>query len=230
MRLAAAILAALAVLVAALAFGAAVGETAIPLPTVAKVVANRLFGAAFPLDAIDAGIVWEYRLARAAVAACCGMALALSGVVLQALLRNALADPYVLGISAGASTGAVAVAILGLGAGILSLSAGAFLAIAPGDTVKFVAAQSGHNAASIEGMAPAGFTGFKGNINQEIEVTLSEPGVYGVKCSPHYAMGMVMLIAVGEADPSAVTIPDAVPKRAKDRLGDILARAPAGTR
>lgn len=90
-----------------------------------------------------------------------------------------------------------------------------FLAIAPGDTVKFVAAQSGHNAASIEGMAPAGFTGFKGNINQEIEVTLSEPGVYGVKCSPHYAMGMVMLIAVGEADPTAVTIPDAVPKRAK---------------
>ena len=127
MRLAAAILAALAVLVAALAFGAAVGETAIPLPTVAKVVANRLFGAAFPLDPIDAGIVWEYRLARAVVAACCGMALALSGVVLQALLRNALADPYVLGISAGASTGAVAVAILGLGAGILSLSAGAFL-------------------------------------------------------------------------------------------------------
>ena len=54
MRLAAAILAALAVLVAALAFGAAVGETAIPLPTVAKVVANRLFGAAFPLDPIDA--------------------------------------------------------------------------------------------------------------------------------------------------------------------------------
>ena len=104
-----------------------------------------------------------------------------------------------------------------------------FLAIAPGDTVKFVAAQSGHNAASIDGMAPAGFAGFKGNINQEIEVTLTEPGLYGVKCSPHYAMGMVMLIAVGDADPAAVTIPETVPKRAKDRLGDILARAPART-
>ena len=44
------------------------------------------------------------------------VALALSGVVLQSLLRNALADPYILGISAGASTGAVAVAILGIGA------------------------------------------------------------------------------------------------------------------
>lgn len=120
-------IAAVAIFIAALAFGAAVGETAIPLSTVAKVVANRLFGAGFPLDAMDAGIIWEYRLARATVAACCGMALALSGVVLQALLRNALADPYVLGISAGASTGAVAIAILGLGAGILSLSTGAFI-------------------------------------------------------------------------------------------------------
>src|SRR3546814_20353745 len=50
----------------------------------------------------------------------------LSGVVLQALLRNALADPYLLGISAGASTGAVAVTVAGLGAGAVSLSTGAF--------------------------------------------------------------------------------------------------------
>ncbi|WP_290753610.1 iron ABC transporter permease [Amaricoccus sp.] len=119
------VLAALAIL-AALALGAALGETAIPLSTVAKTAANQIFGAGYPVDAIDAGIVWNYRLARAAVAACCGVALALSGVVLQALLRNALADPYILGISAGASTGAVAVAILGLGAGLVSLSMGAF--------------------------------------------------------------------------------------------------------
>ena len=104
-----------------------------------------------------------------------------------------------------------------------------FLAIAPGDTVKFVAAQSGHNAASIEGMAPAGFAGFKGNINEEIEVTLSEPGIYGVKCSPHYAMGMVMLIAVGDADPAGAAIPETVPKRAKGRFADIVARLPAPT-
>ena len=75
-------------------------------------------------------------------------------------------------------------------------------------------------------MAPAGFPGFKGNINQEIEITLTEPGIYGVKCSPHYAMGMVMLIAVGGADPAAAAIPEAVPKRARDRLAEILARPP----
>ncbi|MGF6173253.1 FecCD family ABC transporter permease [Ensifer sp. 4252] len=121
-----AVLTALALLFLALALGAAIGETAIPLDVVGKTVANRLWGAGYPLDAIDEGIIWNYRLSRAVVAACCGAALSLCGVVLQALLRNALADPYILGISAGASTGAVAVAILGIGAGMLTLSLGAF--------------------------------------------------------------------------------------------------------
>lgn len=111
----------------ALALGAAIGETSISVETVAKTVANRLWDAGWPLDPLDQGIVWNYRLSRAVVAASCGVALALSGVVLQSLLRNALADPYILGISAGASTGAVAVTILGIGAGALSLSFGAFV-------------------------------------------------------------------------------------------------------
>src|SRR3546814_7362679 len=81
-----------------------------------RVVRNELCDAWFPVGRIDECIVWNYRLSRAIVAACCGAALALSGVVLQALLRNALADPYLLGISAGASTGAVAVTVAGLGA------------------------------------------------------------------------------------------------------------------
>lgn len=117
----------LTLLLAALAFGAAVGETRIPFDTVARTVANRLWNAGYALDPIDAGIVWNYRLSRAVVAAACGAALAVSGVVLQSLLRNALADPYLLGISAGASSGAVSVAILGFGGGMLSLSAGALL-------------------------------------------------------------------------------------------------------
>lgn len=120
-------LAASLLVVVALALGAAIGETSIGLDVVGKMVANRLWNAGWALDPIDEGIIWNYRLSRAVVAACCGVALALSGVVLQSLLRNALADPYILGISAGASTGAVAVAILGVGAGALSLSFGAFV-------------------------------------------------------------------------------------------------------
>jgi iron complex transport system permease protein len=115
------------VLLAAVVAGTCIGETPIPLTTVAQVLANKLLGAGYPLDPIDTGIIWNYRLPRAIVAACCGTGLAISGVVLQSLLRNALADPYLLGISAGASTGAVTVTIAGLGAGAVSMSLGAFI-------------------------------------------------------------------------------------------------------
>lgn len=118
---------ALAVLAAAVLAGAMIGETRIAPDLVLKVLANRLWQAGHALDPLDQGIVWSYRVPRALVSAACGAGLAVSGVVLQALLRNALADPYILGISAGASTGAVAVTIAGLGAGLLSMSLGAFM-------------------------------------------------------------------------------------------------------
>lgn len=80
----------------------------------------------------------------AVVAACCGAALAFSGAVLQALLRNPLAEPYVLGISAGASTGAVAVIVSGVGGGVIGLSTGALVgAIAAFLLVGLLAAGAG---------------------------------------------------------------------------------------
>lgn len=122
-------LAASSVVVLALAIGVAVssGEMKIPLSTAFAVISDRVFGTGFAPNRVQAGIIWDYRLSRALVAACCGASLALSGAILQALLRNPLAEPYVLGISAGASTGAVAVLIVGVGGGVLTLSGGAFL-------------------------------------------------------------------------------------------------------
>ena len=119
------LLAAMTLLLAIIA-GVAIGETPIDPAVVFQVLANKLWAAGYALDPIDEGIVWNYRLTRALVAAACGAGLATCGVVLQSLLRNPLADPYLLGISAGASTGAVLVALLGLGAGLISLSVGAF--------------------------------------------------------------------------------------------------------
>ncbi|MGO4853271.1 FecCD family ABC transporter permease [Phaeovulum sp. W22_SRMD_FR3] len=107
--------------------GTALGETPIPLGTVWQALANQIWGADHLIDPIDQGIIWSYRLPRALVAGSCGAGLAISGLVLQTLLRNALADPYLLGISAGASTGAVLVAVTGLGAAFLPMSAGALL-------------------------------------------------------------------------------------------------------
>lgn len=120
-------LAALALLLLAVLAGVAIGETAIEPSVVFQVLANKLWDAGYALNPIDEGIVWNYRLTRALVAAACGAGLATCGVILQSLLRNPLADPYLLGISAGASTGAVLVALLGVGAGLLTLSTGAFV-------------------------------------------------------------------------------------------------------
>ncbi|MGQ0486349.1 MAG: FecCD family ABC transporter permease [Hyphomicrobiales bacterium] len=115
-----------AVLLLAIIAGVVIGETPLPVDMVAAVLAKNLWGAGYAVDPIEAGIIWNYRLPRTLVAAGCGAGLAMSGVVLQALVRNALADPYLLGVSAGASTGAVAVTILGVGGGLIGISAGAF--------------------------------------------------------------------------------------------------------
>ena len=79
-----------------------------------------------PLPPLQDSIVWDLRMPRVLLAGLVGAGLAVCGAVLQALTRNPLADPYLLGISAGASTGAVCVLVLGVGAGAAALSAGAF--------------------------------------------------------------------------------------------------------
>ncbi|MFV0426046.1 MAG: iron chelate uptake ABC transporter family permease subunit [Beutenbergiaceae bacterium] len=66
-----------------------------------------------PLSPVRDAIIWDGRMPRALTAAAVGAGLAICGVVLQATTRNPLADPYLLGISSGASLGAVAVLILG---------------------------------------------------------------------------------------------------------------------
>ncbi|WP_028622650.1 FecCD family ABC transporter permease [Pseudomonas sp. Ant30-3] len=135
---------ALVTLLAAVIAGVTIGETAIEPGVVFQVLANKLWAAGHVLDPIDEGIVWNYRLTRALVAAACGAGLATCGVILQSLLRNPLADPYLLGISAGASTGAVLVTLLGLGAGLISLSVGAFAgAVAAFAVVVLLARASG---------------------------------------------------------------------------------------
>ncbi len=73
-----------------------------------------------------------------------------------------------------------------------------FVVAAPGDTVRFVPTDKGHNVETIKGMLPGGADAFKSKFNEEFTVTLGTEGVYGVKCAPHYAMGMVALIKVGE--------------------------------
>ena len=73
----------------------------------------------------------------------------------------------------------------------------ALLRIEPGDSVRFLAVVPGHNAETIQGMVPLGAEPFRGRINEEIVVTFDVEGVYGYKCLPHYALGQIGLIVVG---------------------------------
>jgi pseudoazurin len=99
-----------------------------------------------------------------------------------------------------------------------------FVSAEPGDTIRFLVTDPGHNVASIEGMLPEGAERFIGQIDKEIEITLDAEGLYGVKCSPHFMMSMVMLIRLGGAPVSADALPEDLPRRARERFLSILER------
>lgn len=91
---------------------------------------------------------------------------------------------------------------------------------APGDVIKFIPTDKGHDAAAVKGMIPDGVEEFKGKMNQELSVTVEKEGAYVVKCSPHLGMGMVALIVVGDGTPANI---DAIktgklPKKARERV------------
>src|SRR5262245_63798106 len=90
---------------------------------VAVLGASLLVGSA---EHTTSSIVLEIRLPRAVLAALVGAGLATAGALLQALLQNPLADPYVLGISGGAALGGVLALALGGGSGIAAFSVPAF--------------------------------------------------------------------------------------------------------
>ena len=72
-----------------------------------------------------------------------------------------------------------------------------FVKAEPGDTVKFLATDKGHNVETIVGMLPEGASPVAGKMGQDTSVKFDKPGIYGVKCTPHYGMGMVAMIVIG---------------------------------
>ena len=104
-----------------------------------------------------------------------------------------------LGFAGAASAAEVEVKMLNKGVDGVMVFEPALVKINPGDTVKFVATDKGHNAEIIDDMMPEGGEKFVGKINEELAITFDKPGVYGYKCKPHYGMGMVGMVVVGEA-------------------------------
>src|SRR6056297_1582076 len=97
--------------------------------------------------------------------------------------------------------------------------------IEPGDTVRFVAEDRGHNAQSIDGAIPEGAESFRGGINETIEVTFDVEGTYAYKCLPHTALGMVGLVLVGDHsgnfdEATGIDLPG---RKAEERLSEYAA-------
>ncbi|GLI57240.1 iron chelate uptake ABC transporter FeCT family, permease [Propionigenium maris DSM 9537] len=104
------------------------GAVDIPFLTVWKIAANNISGSEIFHPQWSRGmgvIVWKIRFPRAILSFLTGGTLALVGVLMQAVTKNPLSDPYILGISSGASTGAVLCMFFGLGG--LSVGGGAFI-------------------------------------------------------------------------------------------------------
>ncbi len=98
-------LAALCALAATLACAVAFGSEPIPAGEIAGALGRRLGASGGAGDGVAEAIIWDLRLPRALLAFIVGSGLALSGVAMQALVRNPLAEPYILGMSSGASAG-----------------------------------------------------------------------------------------------------------------------------
>ena len=115
---------ALAALVVALAVGVSVGPAGLSPATVAEALLVRLpWHPALSVPAIDTAIVWQIRLPRVILGALVGAMLAGGGAAYQGVFRNPLADPYLLGVAAGAGLGATLIIVGGGSTGLLPAAA-----------------------------------------------------------------------------------------------------------
>ena len=150
-------------LVVTIVIAIAIGSTYIEPGEVYKVLLSKLTnGVVFSNTAsvMTENIIWEIRLPRVLLGAICGAGLALCGVLMQCVTKNPIAEPYILGISSGASCGAIFVIVLGgvASLGITTIRTGAFLgAILSGILVFAIGTQMGKTSSTtrlvLSGMA-----------------------------------------------------------------------------
>ncbi|WP_069300688.1 FecCD family ABC transporter permease [Neptunicoccus sediminis] len=119
-----------AILFASVSIAVSVGAVSVPFETVWGILINKIAPDTIPVDWSKGreAIVWDIRLPRAILACLVGAGLGMVGASLQAVTRNPLADPHLLGISAGGACGAIlALLHTGLFLGLLTVPLLAFL-------------------------------------------------------------------------------------------------------
>ncbi|MFC4127268.1 FecCD family ABC transporter permease [Nocardia rhizosphaerae] len=131
-------------LVGTLLVAAGLGPVAVPPGTVARIIGHHTVGhpAAADWSTAQDSIVWLVRVPRVLLGALVGAALAITGAVLQTVVRNLLADPHILGVTSGASTGAAVYLLYGLTAATTAtaLAASAFAGALAATALLFVIA------------------------------------------------------------------------------------------
>jgi cytochrome c len=144
--------------------------------------------------------------------------------------RVASADAMSVSPAETRAAAEIKIKMLGKGSKEAMVFEPAFVEVEPGDTITFLPIDKGHNAETIKGMIPAGAEKFKSKIDEEFSVTLTEPGVYGIRCKPHFGLGMVALIVVGTPEnvEEARAIAIKVPPKAKTAFAELFAQLDAG--
>lgn len=104
----------------------------------------------------------------------------------------------VIGIATNARSAEITVRTLNTGPGGVMVFDPAFVRLNPGDTIKLIPSDKGHNIETIKGMAPEGAPPVKTTVGYEETIPFAKEGIYGFKCAPHYMMGMVALVVVGK--------------------------------
>lgn len=100
----------------------------------------------------------------------------------------------------------------------------ALVQIEPGDTVTWVAKDRGHNVEFISGAYPDGVERFRSKLSKDVSYIFTEPGIYIYKCTPHYGLGMVGVVVVGDAtDRAAALASKKYPGKAAARIRALLA-------
>jgi pseudoazurin len=103
----------------------------------------------------------------------------------------------------------------------------AYVMAQPGDTVRFVPTDPGHNAETIDGMLPEGVKPAVGGMNKVFEYKVTKAGLYGFECKPHFGLGMVALVKVGKGVPANLDAARkaTMPPLAGKRMAPLIASA-----
>lgn len=149
--------------------------------------------------------------------------------MIKTFTKTLLATAMLTSASLSASAADIVINLLNKGAdGSVMVFEPGFVRAAVGDTIKFMPVDKGHFVQGLPAMWPEGVADVKGKVSEELDFKVEKDGFYAFKCAPHYPMGMVALVQVGNAPVTdavkAIKVPGPAGKRIEADL--VLAAAP----